>query len=138
MNINGIWSIELGGAYGWEPIGTLYLRDGRIMGGGRNHYSTGKYKTKENGIVLHIEINQYGEKRALFGKKSERVCVYVKANWDGNNMVGEATLPPAQIERFHYGLCIRLMRRADLPDERSTNTDREIDTYNNSLLEDIA
>lgn len=138
MNINGIWSIELGGAYGWEPIGTLYLEDGRIMGGGRNHYSTGKYKTKENGVVLHFEIYQYGEKRALFGQKSERVCVYVKANWDGNKMIGEATLPPAQIERIHYGLCIRLMRRADLPDERSTNSDREIDTYNNSPLEDIA
>ena len=138
MNINGIWSIEIGGAYGWEPIGTLYLKDGRILGGGRNHYSTGKYKTGENGVVLHIEINQYGEKRALFGQKSERVCVYVKADRDGDKMIGEATLPPAQIERFHFGLCVRLTRRADLPEERIIHTDREIDSYSSYPLEDMA
>lgn len=119
MNINGIWSIELGGAYGWEPIGTLYLQDGHIMGGGRNHYSTGKYKTRDKNIVLHFEINQYGEKRALFGQKSGRVCVYVNASRDGDKIIGEATLPPAQSGKIHYGLCIRLKRRADLPAKKN-------------------
>ncbi len=119
MNLNGIWSIELGGAYGWEAIGTLFLKDGHILGGGRNHYSTGIYKTKDKGAEFHIEINQYGDKRALFGQKNEQVCVVVKAKRDGDKMIGEATLPPAQSGKMHYGLSIRLKRRADLPKEKN-------------------
>lgn len=117
MNLNGIWSIEFGGTYGWEAVGTLYFTDGHITGGGRNHYSIGTYKTKDDGVVMHIEINQFGEKRALFGQKSDRVCMVVKATRDDNEMIGEATLPKAQPGSTHYGLCVRFKRRADLPKE---------------------
>jgi len=119
MNLNGIWSSELGGAYGWEPVGTLFLKDGHITGGGRNHYSTGTYKTKNDGAVLHIEINQFGKKRALFGQKSDKVRVVVKAKRDGDRMIGEATLPGALPEHTHYGICVRFKRRADLPEEKT-------------------
>ena len=114
MNLNGVWSSELGGAYGWEPVGTMFLKDGHMTGGGRNHYSIGTYKTKGDGAVFHIEINQFGEKRALFGQKSERVCVVVKAKGNEETMIGEATLPG----HSEYGLCIRFQRRADLPEEK--------------------
>ena len=119
MNINGIWSSELGGAYGWEPIGTLFMKDGHVNGGGRNHYTIGTYKTKEDGVVFHIELNQFGKKRALFGQKSERVGVVVKAKRDGDKMIGEATLPG----HAEYGICIRFKRRADLPDEKPQGKD---------------
>ena len=115
MNINGIWSNELGGGYGWEAIGTLFFKDGHITGGGRNHYSIGTYKIKGEGAVLHIEINQFGKKRALFGQKSKQVCVVVKARRDGDTMIGEATLPGALSGYTHYGICVRFKRRADLP-----------------------
>jgi hypothetical protein len=115
MNLNGIWSSELGGAYGWEPIGTLFLKDGHITGGGRNHYSIGTYKTKGDGAVLHIDINQFGKRRALFGQKSEKVCVVVKAKRDGDKMIGEATLPG----HTEYGMCVRFKRRGDLPEEKT-------------------
>lgn len=115
MNLNGIWSNELGGAYGWEPIGTLFLKDGHITGGGRNHYALGTYKTKGDGAVLHIEINQFGEKRALFGLKSERVRISIKAKGDTGKLVGEASLQKPQTNKSHYTLCVRFIRRADLP-----------------------
>lgn len=119
MNLNGIWSNELGGGYGWEAIGTLIFKDGRITGGGRNHYSLGTYKTKGEGAVLHIEINQFGKKRALFGQKSKQVCVVVKARRDGDTMIGQATPSGALPEHTHYSLCVRLIRRADLPEEKT-------------------
>ena len=57
MSLDGVWSSDIGGAYGWEPIGTVFLKDGRLMGGGRNHYSIGTYKEKGDGaIVFHIDI----------------------------------------------------------------------------------
>jgi hypothetical protein len=117
MDLNGIWSSELGGVYGWQPVGTMFLKDGHLTGGGRNHYSIGTYKTKDDGAVFHIEINQFGEKRALFGQKSETVCVIVKAKRQGDQMIGEATLPGNRPEHTHYGLCVRFRRRGDLPSE---------------------
>jgi hypothetical protein len=117
MNLNGIWSSELGGVYGWQPVGTMFLKDGHLTGGGRNHYSVGTYRVKGDGVVLNIEINQFGEKRALFGQKSETVSVIVKAKREGDQMIGEATLPGNQPEHTHYGLCVRFRRRGDLPSE---------------------
>jgi hypothetical protein len=117
MNLNGIWSNELGGAYGWEPIGTLFLKDGHITGGGRNHYALGTYKTRKDGAVLHIEINQFGEKRALFGQKSDQVRISIKAKGDSEKLTGEATLQKPQSDKNHYSLCVRFKRRAHLPEE---------------------
>lgn len=119
MNLNGTWSYELGGGYGWEAIGTVFFKDGLITGGGRNHYSIGTYKTKGEGAVLHIEINQFGKKRALFGQKSKQVCVTVKVRRDGDTMIGEATLREAVPGHTHYGLCVRFKRRADLPEKKT-------------------
>ncbi|MEA2080774.1 MAG: hypothetical protein U9P00_13155 [Pseudomonadota bacterium] len=115
MNLNGIWSSDLGGVYGWEPIGTMFLKDGHITGGGRNHYTVGTYKTKGDSAVFHMEIAQYGKKRALFGQKSEQVCVVVKARRNGDKMIGEAPLPG----HMEYGLCVRFKRRGDLPEEKA-------------------
>jgi len=114
MNLNGIWSCELGGAYGWEPIGTLFLKDGHIQGGGRNHYTLGTYKAKGDAAVFNIELNQFGKKRTLFGQKSEQADVVVKAMRDGDKMIGEATL----LGHSEYGIFVRFKRRADLPEEQ--------------------
>jgi hypothetical protein len=114
MSLNGIWSYELGSSYGWEPIGTLFLRDGRLQGCGRNHYTLGTYKIKGDGAVFRIELNQYGNKRTLFGQNSEKVCVTVKAKLDDDKMIGEATLPG----HSEYGICVRFRRRADLMEEK--------------------
>jgi hypothetical protein len=51
----------------------------------------------------------------LFGQKKEQVCVTVKAKRDGDEMIGEATLPG----RRQYGIFVRIQRRADLPKEKA-------------------
>ncbi len=113
MSLDGIWSSELGGPYGWEPIGTMFLRGGHLTGGGRNHFSVGTYREKDDGAVFHIEIRQFGKKRALFGRKSEQVRVIVKARREGDRIIGEATMPG----HIEYALCVRFKRRGDLPEE---------------------
>ena len=115
MNLNGIWSSELGGPYGWEPVGTMFLKEGHMTGSGRNHYTIGTYRAKGDSVVFHFEYNQFGKKRALFGQKSEQVSVVVKAKRDGDTMIGEATLPG----HTEYGICVRFKRRADLPEEKT-------------------
>jgi hypothetical protein len=111
MSLEGIWSSDIGGAYGWEPIGTMFLKAGRMKGGGRNHYSLGTYEEKGDGtIVFHIDINQFGKQRALFGQKSEKLSIVVTARQDGDKMIGEATMP----EHAEYGIAVRFKRRGDL------------------------
>jgi hypothetical protein len=115
MSLNGIWSCELGGAYGWEAVGTLFLKDGHLQGCGRNHYTLGTYKTKGDGAVFHMELNQYGNKRTLFGQKRAQVRVTIKAKRDGDKLIGEATLPG----RRQYSIFVLFQRRADLPEEKT-------------------
>jgi len=115
MSINGVWSSEIGGAYGWEAIGTAFLEDGRLIGGDRNHYSFGSYKEEaDGGITFHIDINQFGEKRALFGLQSDNLSIVIKArqNDDPKVMLGEATMPG----QSEYGIAVRFRKRGQLPE----------------------
>ncbi len=112
MSINGVWSSDIGGAYGWEAIGTMFLDDGRLIGGGRNHYSFGKYTMDPDGtVILKIEIRQFGTKRSLFGRKSEELSIVVTARQDGDKMTGEATVPG----HSEYGIAVRFKKRGKLP-----------------------
>lgn len=114
MSINGVWSSEIGGAYGWEAIGTAFLEDGRLIGGGRSHYSFGNYKEEADGcITFHIEFNQFGEKRALFGRQSDNLSIVVKARQDDDPklILGEATMPG----HSEYGIAVRFKKRGQLP-----------------------
>ena len=115
MSINGIWSSEIGGAYGWEAIGTAFLEDGRLRGGGGNHYSVGRYEEQADGsVVFHIDISQFGKKRTLFGRKSENLPIEVRAhlNDEGTLMLGEATVPGYS----EYGIAVRYKKRGELPE----------------------
>ncbi len=112
MSVNGIWSSEIQGPYGWESIGTTFLKDGRLMGGGPNHYSIGTYKESDDGsLTFHIDITQFGKKRTLFGRKKAYIPVIVKVSRKGDRMQGEATLPG----QSQYSVQVRYKRRADLP-----------------------
>ena len=114
MSINGVWSSDIGGAYGWEAIGVLFLEDGRLTGAGRNHYSSGNYQEQADGcITFTIDINQFGKKRALFGRKSDHLSIVINARQDADKklMMGEATMPG----HSEYGIPVRFVKRGKLP-----------------------
>jgi len=112
MSINGIWSTEICGAYGWEPISTVFLENGHYIGGGRNHYSSGHYEEKANGsVVFKIDYNQFGQKRPLFGQKSEKLSLVIKARRDGDVILGAATTP----KKPELGITVRFKKRGKLP-----------------------
>ncbi len=114
MSLDGIWSSDIGGAYGWEPIGTAFLKDGHLQGGGRNHYSIGTYKEQDDGtIIFNIEINQFGEQRTLFGRKTAKLSIVVTARLDGDKMLGEAMMAGYS----EYGIAVRFKRRGELQEK---------------------
>jgi len=113
MSINGVWSTDIGGAYGWEAIGTAFLEDGRVTGGGRYHYTFGKYTESPDGtIVLELEVRQFGNKRALFGHKKGELAIVVTAQLNGEKIIGEATMPG----NAEYGIPVRFKKRGKLPE----------------------
>jgi len=112
MSINGIWGTDICGAYGWEPISTVFLENGRFIGGGRNHYSCGHYKEKADGsVVFKIIYNQFGQKRPLFGQKSDKLSLVIKARRDGDVILGVATTSKGS----ELGITVRFKKRGKLP-----------------------
>jgi hypothetical protein len=113
MSINGVWSTDIGGAYGWEAIGTVFLEDGQVRGGGRYHYTFGKYSESEDGsIIFELQVKQFGNKRALFGHKKGQLSIVVTAQMNGaDKILGEATMPT----RAEYGIPVRFKKRRKLP-----------------------
>ena len=43
MSIEGIWTGEVYGPFGWENRGIFVFENGRIIGGDNRQYSTGSY-----------------------------------------------------------------------------------------------
>ena len=112
MSINGIWGTEICGAYGWEAISTVFMENGRYTGGGRNHYSCGRYKEKSDGsLVFKIDYNQFGNQRPLFGQKSSKLSLVIKARRDGDVILGVATTS----KESELGITVRFKKRGKLP-----------------------
>jgi hypothetical protein len=55
MSIEGIWTLEFYGAFGWESAGVLILEKGRALGGGNNHYSRGTYALENDTVLITVE-----------------------------------------------------------------------------------
>jgi hypothetical protein len=39
MSLNGVWVLEVAGAFGWERVSTVFLEKGRYLGGGAIFFS---------------------------------------------------------------------------------------------------
>ena len=61
------------GPYGWEKIGTAFLRKGRYLGAGADHHSVGSYDGDDENIKVQLMITQHGKTRTLFGESKKQV-----------------------------------------------------------------
>ena len=112
MSVDGVWSSEIAGAYGWEHIGVVFLKKGRLLGGGAHHYAQGRYKQKKDGtIVLKAKVRQFGKKRPLFGQQEEVLTLEARLKRHGNKMEGEAFVPGME----GPGILLRYKKRGKLP-----------------------
>jgi len=70
MNCEGIWKVEMRGPYGWERIGTGFMRNGEYLGASTSHYTVGSYKQDGDDLEISYHITQYADFRTVFGIKS--------------------------------------------------------------------
>ena len=73
MSADGVWKIEFKGPYGWEKLGTAFLKDGRYLAASADHYSVGSYEVNDDIFTADIEVTQYGKVRAAYGSKKRQM-----------------------------------------------------------------
>ena len=110
MSVNGIWQIEMLGAYGWENVSTAFMEDGNYKSASQDHYSVGSYQISENKIKISSRHVSYGETRTLFGAKNNEISLNVEGVVDGDRITGQAT-----DDEGKFFITFRATRLADLP-----------------------
>ncbi len=113
MSLNGVWSLEIAGMYGWERVSTVFLEDGRYLGGGATHFSQGCYTVDKKKIKMKIHMIQHGlQKRTVFGERRSDLYTEISGKREGDTIQGKARLKDAKSDAPKY--TIRLVRQMDL------------------------
>lgn len=111
MALDGIWTGELLGPYGWENGGVYVLEGGRIIGGNHRHYSTGTYSLTGDAYKADVTVHYYGPPRTIFGEQRERFTITVNGTFADDVIqaqVVRSDLPQSTVEYL-------MTRRMDLP-----------------------
>ncbi len=111
MSIEGIWTGEFYGPYGWENSGVYVLYGGTIVGGSNRHYSKGTYSVSGTAYKAKIHVNYYTAPRAIFGETRDEFEIEVTGEV-GDGVINAQVVRPDKPE-FSVTYCLR--RRADLP-----------------------
>ena len=111
MSIDGIWTGEVYGPFGWENRGVFVLENGRIIGGDNRQYSTGTYSVSGDRVTAELKVHYYGPPRTVFGEKSEEFTI----NLDGTVQEGVFDGTVNRDDKAQFELQYRLTRRIGLP-----------------------
>ena len=109
-SIDGIWTLEFYGAYGWEVTSIVMLEDGRWLGGGHNHYCKGTYEISGKTVTCRVRLDYFGKIKTLFGAKDKRLRMELVGKTGADEIAGEATRPDKQVIPLQF----RLVRRTNL------------------------
>ena len=112
MSIDGIWTVEIYGPFGWDNRGIFVLERGRIVGGDNRQYSVGTYTMSGDAMAAEIAVHYYGPPRTQFGEATEEFTTEIAGTHKGNEIVGTVRRP----DRPQFDLQIRLTKRMDVPD----------------------
>ena len=111
MSFEGVWQVEMMGPYGWEKIATAFLRDGRYLGAGADHYSVGSYEEDGEKITVDVNIKQHGKTRTIFGESKKQVEARMEGTLKKSSKI-IGTSHPADNRDFEVR--VRLTRLAKL------------------------
>ena len=113
MVIDGIWTGEILGPYGWENTGVYALENGRIIGGSHRHYSFGKYSVTGDAYQADVSVQYYGPPRTIFGEEHQEFEIKVKGTILDGVMDGEIVRSDKPDSTVTY----RMTKRMDIPSE---------------------
>lgn len=111
MSIDGIWTGEVYGPFGWDNGGIFVLESGRIVGGDNRQYSLGTYSLSGNDVRAELLVHYYGPPRTVFGETKEEFTTQIVGTWTEDEINGTIRRP----DKPQFDLQIRMTRRLDLP-----------------------
>ena len=111
MSLDGIWTGEIYGPYGWENSGVYVLASGKVLGGNNRHYSAGTYNFSGKVYKAEISVHYYGPPRAIFGEAREDFTIEVKGEL-GDDVIEAHIVRP---DKPKLTVAYRMTRRMDLP-----------------------
>ena len=111
MSIEGIWTSEVYGMFGWENRGIVLLENGRLVGGDNRHYSTGTYSVSGDRITADLAVHYYGPPRTVFGDQAEEFTLKLEGKLEDNLIVAKVHRP----DKVQFELEYRITKRMGLP-----------------------
>lgn len=111
MSIEGIWTSEILGLFGWETTGIVVLENGRAIDGGNHHYSVGSYESSNGEIRVSLDVEYHGTPRTIFGAADKSLSVEINGKLRGNTIFGTAH----RLDKPDQKINIRLTHRMDMP-----------------------
>lgn len=111
MSVEGIWTTEILGLFGWETTGIVILEKGRAVGGGIHHHSVGEYRTSDGQIELELAVEYHGTPRTIFGASDKNLTVKIEAEVKGDVAEGRAF----RVDNPGQYVTCKLTRRAFIP-----------------------
>ena len=113
MTVDGVWTGEAYGSFGWENRGIFFLQDGKTTGGDNRMFCSGTYRVKGKKFSASWKVKYFGPPRTVFGEAKEEITLKVKGKIDGDVIKAELSRPDKPKYSLHY----RLTKRLDLPSD---------------------
>ena len=110
MSVNGIWKVEMLGPYGWEPVSTAFMEDGRYLSASQDHYTVGRYQIDGERIEVTVVNHPHRQDRTMFGAPGAQVELTFDGAITGDQLSGQA-----EDKQAEYSITFRATRLADLP-----------------------
>ncbi len=112
MTIDGIWTSEIYGIYGWESTGILIMENGRVLGGGNRHFSKGVCEVADNKVKVTLDVQyHHGHTRTIFGEAGEKFQVTFSGEWEDNVISGYEGRP----DHPSVSITARLTKCSEIP-----------------------
>lgn len=111
MSIDGIWTGEVYGPFGWENHGIFVVENGRIVGGDSRQYSVGTCRMAGAEVEAELKVHYYGPPRTVFGEAKEEFMTQIQGTWRDGEINGTIRRP----DRPQFDLQIRLTKRMEMP-----------------------
>ena len=113
MTVEGVWTGEAYGSFGWENRGIFVLQDGKTIGGDNRMFCSGPYQVKGKKFSANWQVKYFGPPRTVFGEAKEEITLKAKGKIVGDVIEAKLSRP----DRPGYDLHYRLTRRLDLPSD---------------------
>ena len=110
MSVEGIWTSEVYGPFGWDNHGVFIFEKGRVYGGDNRQYTSGTYALSGDQFEAELTVHYYGPPRTIYGEATERFTTTMSGTLKQDvidAMIGRPSRP-------EYDLQIRLTKRMDL------------------------